>query len=275
MSKKPTKRGDVTQGSQKHTESQESQRTTPTPAHASHAADDEERRRIHLLATFKQELEEGTPSTLELCHYIQAAILHHQDHREDWMSPLWPFVRTLTGHPEMNGRTPEHALQQVEINMGSWPSPQGKRCRWRHYFDLSAEGGRIDFITTWDTVRYPPGHSPLANAMQKASKKPLLPTRCYSPIYGQFISIAGWLQVTMGDRNILLPCHSLAPLLEVEPRTISRYRQLAVKDKLLIPEKTHRFKSGGGGAATEFRFDVTRFGPLQERQQKSSDGDDD
>jgi hypothetical protein len=74
----------------------------------------------------------------------------------------------------------------------------------------------------------------------------------------------------MGDTDILLPCEKLSGHLNCEPMTISRYRKWAQDDHFLTLIKPHRFRTGGGEATT-FRFDTTRFPVLAESAKKRAD----
>jgi hypothetical protein len=121
----------------------------------------------------------------------------------------------------------------------------------------------------WEKVRFVPGWEPLDQAVER-EKMQLIPSTERTEGYQNFVSIAGWLQVTMGDRNIMLPCEKLAELLNCKPMTISRYRRWAVEDGLMRQVKEHRFKPGGGGDATEFRFDTSQYKCLDQTAQKPS-----
>lgn len=132
---------------------------------------------------------------------------------------------------------------------------------------LSPEEIYLEFVYDWDKVRYELGATPLDNAVEKADTVRLVPKRCSdhpNPIYARFVSVAGWLQVTMGNRPIMLPCEKLAKTLSSSPMTISRCRTLALKDGFLKIVREHSFSSH---RATEFRFDVTRFACLTKKAQ--------
>jgi hypothetical protein len=115
-----------------------------------------------------------------------------------------------------------------------------------------------------------PGYSPLDNAVEQARRCPLRLRddlkELRSEGYQTFVSIAGWLQVGMGDANILLPVEELAPLLRVKPMTVSRYRRWAVEDGFIKEVKPYQRRGENrAGKATEFRFNVERFPILGER----------
>jgi hypothetical protein len=82
------------------------------------------------------------------------------------------------------------------------------------------------------------------------------------------VSLAGWLQVTMGDRPILFPCKKVAEVLGVSAMSVSRYRQLAIRDGHLRLVREH---SMGKQLATEFRFAVSRFSILEEKAQQGTE----
>jgi len=126
-----------------------------------------------------------------------------------------------------------------------------------------------EFICNWHAVRYRIGETPLGNAIQKAERFPLRPWRAKGhrvrlSRYSRFVSIAGWLQVSMGDCPILLPVGKLAELIGVSPMQVTRYRQMAQLDGYLRIVCGHNYTRR---KATEFRFDVTRFPVLQSHAQ--------
>jgi hypothetical protein len=146
---------------------------------------------------------------------------------------------------------------------------------WERWLDVSREDAHAEFYGAWDQVRFLPGRMPLESALEYADRLPLelnAETREGRPEgYQRFISIAGWLQVGMGDRNILLPVEDLAEALGVQPMTVSRYRKWAEEDGFLKQVKGHVYKGKGrGGKATEFRFKVGRFPILREAAQEGT-----
>jgi hypothetical protein len=72
--------------------------------------------------------------------------------------------------------------------------------------------------------------------------------------YTIFLKIARSLQRQLPASSFMLPCHKLAPILECQPMTISRYLKKAIRDGHLIVVKTHSYRSVGKGEATEFQF---------------------
>ena len=131
----------------------------------------------------------------------------------------------------------------------------------------------FEFVCNWDAVRYRIGQTPLGNAVAQALAHPLAPKRASRHLeflagYSLFVSTAGWLQVAMGNRPILLPVEKLGAILGRAPMTITRYRQTAIRDGYLkiVQEHAH-----GQGRATEFFFDVTRFKVLEGKAQSGTE----
>jgi len=185
---------------------------------------------------------------------------------EEWQSPLFSFVRIVKGHPDLIGLTSKGALQTVErILKGRLTGDP-----WSRHFYIDREDAQVEFLACWEKIRFVPGWDPLDQAVERSKKMQLIPKNERTDGYQNFVSIAGWLQVTMGDRNIMLPCEKLGELLNCTQMTISRYRQWAMEDGLLTKMKEHRFKAGGGGDATEFRFDTSRYDCLAAKAQKET-----
>ncbi len=194
-----------------------------------------------------------------------------------WQTPLFFFVRAVKTHPNLRGLEVAEVFEQVDRVVQTWGRAKGKNvCGWQHFFFISKEDASAEFLGSWDKIRYLPGESSLDQALQQAQETPLrLPKEIIgkrSERYPAFVSLAGWLQVVVGDGNILLPVDKLADLLQVEPMTISRYRGWAVQDNFLKEVKAYHFKGKGQrGRATEFRFNVARVPVLHEKSQKGTD----
>ena len=181
---------------------------------------------------------------------------------------LWSFTRAVKScfREEANPQDVFFDFVHPEIERrGGWESIF--ECYW------DAEDICMEFVCNWDSVRYNIGESPLENAAAKADAHGLRPARCDRHPgrlrrYARFVSIAGWLQVTMGNRPILLPCEKLAELLDVSPKAISRYRQMATRDGYLLESQKHNRIAG---RATEFVFNVKRFSSLQTKAQDGTE----
>jgi hypothetical protein len=243
--------------------------------------------------TFARELESGQPSSLPLWDYLARAVEEYQawdrhlrpELWEAWQSELFYLVRLLKAHPDLAKLTARQALTKVEQVMHEWAckdrgagavkKADRLEYAWLKYLGAGREDAHAEVMDAWDKVRYLPGFSPLANAVELADRCPLRllaeTKQRRTDGYERFISVAGWLQVSMGDRDIMLPVHELAPLLDVDPMTISRYRKWAKEDGFLREVAPHEFKGKGKkGKATTFRFDVSRVPVLMERAQDGS-----
>lgn len=170
---------------------------------------------------------------------------------------MWAFTRAVRSFFG-EGIDPEDVFAEVvepEIE---------RRGGWRELFSdvNTAEDVYLEFVCTWGKVRYKIGETPLSVATARALAFPLQPAgHDRAPHYGEFVSLAGWLQVAMGVRPIMLPVEKVAALLDVTPMTATRYRYLAVKDGYLRVVREHSF---GRHRATEFMFDVARYEILLE-----------
>jgi hypothetical protein len=209
-----------------------------------------------------------TRNSMSLDEYLDSACeANHQsiearDYSDPWQSPLFEFTWLAKGHPQMKDLTAPQALRRVE----DWlmRDREGSRDQaWLDKFSVvgvgDAEDARAEFIDVWGKIKFPPGCSPLATALERAKQCGLEPVDCPTDGYADFISVAGHLQALRGPNPILLPCHKLAELLGLSHMTIARYREWAVKDGHLRITRAHKF---GSHEATEFRFDLSRYAAL-------------
>ncbi|MGE5609475.1 MAG: hypothetical protein ACM359_09485 [Bacillota bacterium] len=191
-------------------------------------------------------------------------------------TPLFWFVWPLKGHPELEHLGAKAAWVQVDAIVEGWPCKRRKTFdAWAHWLDLARVDAQAEFMGVWRGIRFLPGQAPLPIALEKAREMPL---RLKPEIldqrpdgYAFFISVAGWLQVSMGEQNILLPCRRLAKNLGVSEMTISRYRRDALKDGYVRQIKEHVFRSRGESESTEFQFDLARFPGLRDEAAPRTD----
>ena len=209
--------------------------------------------------------------------FVPWAIERHHLTQDDWnhgtnyRTPLWTFTRLIRGYYFDTDTSAEVAFDSVDAIIRQLEG-------WEEVLAVcDKEEAYTEFMSNWEKVRYPPGYGPLELAMRKALEQPLRPDRCKNrrmPRYEMFVGLAGWLQVCMGDQRILLPCEDVAETItehgfSCTKMTVSRCRELAIKDKYLTILKGHKFRSGGFGEATEFRFDITKFEVLAAAAQKT------
>jgi hypothetical protein len=149
-------------------------------------------------------------------------------------------MRTMKAHPALKDGSADQALARVERAIAAWPVSGRVRAptvarkaavQWAHYFGVDAEDARVEFLSNWDRVRCLPGYAPLDYAIEQAEKRPIefggVGLAADTDGYKRFLTIAGWLQVAAGNRNILLPCELVGARLNVTPMTVSRYREWA------------------------------------------------
>jgi hypothetical protein len=254
---------------QEYQEKQDNHRATPsvTESHRAGAAPAGE-------ISGAAQPEHVVPLDLAFAEYVARAADAHNGRAGDdpeWHSPLFGIVRLLKAHPQVTGATPREAFREVDRVVRSWAGGRGQD-PWERWFLVGREDAEAEFLGAWDKVRYLPGYSPLRCALGHARIAPLRlkeeVARERPAGYPLFVSLAGWLRVGMGDRNILLPVEEVAELLHVRPVTVSRYRRWAKADGYLKEVRPHTFRGKGkGGAATEFRFNVAWFPCLRKRAQ--------
>jgi hypothetical protein len=227
-----------------------------------------------------QEIQRNTSSALtSSAHRIREVVSFAvEEHNNDfsignyypdgiYRTQLWTFTRAIRSHYPEAAAPHEVFFDQIQPEIA-------RRGGWGILGTiLDLEEIYLEFVCNWDAVRYRIGETPLENALAKAEAHPLQPRRAskypeFLARYSKFVSIAGWLQVTMGDRSVFLPVGKLSQILGVQPMTITRYRQTAEADRYLRVVKEHAYSKG---LATEFRFDVSRFEILRGKAQSGAE----
>jgi hypothetical protein len=190
------------------------------------------------------------------------------EERGHWSSPVFYFARLVKSHPAVTDLSDHEAMVKVEKLLRKWEKFPTTADPWKEFFPDATDGeaARLDFMVSWNAVRHVPFHDVLSNALRQADSKPLEPPNERGPLYKRFISLAGWLQVLLPGKPILLPTRRLADLLGCDQRTVSRLRKLAVEDKLLVPVKEHCYRPGAKSRATEFRFVIECYAEFSGRQ---------
>lgn len=209
---------------------------------------------------------------------VEASMAHNRrlHAARKWESPLFQLVRLLRTHRDLKSATAPEAWQAVAKVMQGWQDDFKRRGRsvvsvWDEYFGIGTDEAQAEMLDSWDKVRYLPGLSPLQSAAEMSEQMPVIISDEKrlerGAAYERFVSLAGWLQVTVGDRNILLPVKEIAVMFKMTTMTISRFRRNAIKDGFLDEIKASEFKKH---KATEFRFHVERVPILAERACDSS-----
>jgi len=208
----------------------------------------------------------------------QAVTAYWQDDLRDtsgvgcvYHTPMWAFAR------EVRSSLPDGC--DADEVFRSIVEPQiEKRGGWREVLctDLDREDLLCDFVYSWRRIRYRIGEGPLATAMRTAEEAPLnLPASdpwSDLPAYRTLVSLAGWLQVIVGDQPIFLPRRRIGELLGRSHTQIMRYCANAVEQGYLALVNEHSLVRR---RATEYRFDVSQFNTLLtqagKRRHRSSD----
>jgi hypothetical protein len=133
-------------------------------------------------------------------------------------SVTWEFTRYCRAHPRLTHLTAEQAYEQIDWDAAGF-----------------AEEEMMEFFIEWDKVHHLPGVQPVDWALRMAQERTLVPPEPRSKMkaYARFLSLAGWLQVLVGDNPIFLPCRKIGEMLGVSHETVSTMRKLAVRDKML------------------------------------------
>lgn len=210
-------------------------------------------------------LKEYVIIVLQFCAELAAS-----EPEEVYRTPLFNFARFCKAYPSVADLPDYEAMQKIEETMRELNIVPVSADPWEFLFPedqhgnaIDGEFARLDFMSSWLSVR----HIPFRDALQKAfglSEANLLqPAHERGNLYRRFISLAGWLQALRAEHNIYLPSRIIGGLLSCDQRTVSRLRKLAIQDGLLKVVKGFKFRSLGKSEATEFRFAIGRFSELR------------
>jgi hypothetical protein len=213
----------------------------------------------------RADIDARRPPTLPLHDHIAAAVEWHArwqraGDNQKW-TPLWAFIRMLRGHPALHNLGERAACDLVEAVLTSWPDGIGNDA-WGRWTGIAAKDARMEFIHAWPLVKYAAGHGPPDAAKERAGASPLPvpPEHRDSDELVELLSIAGWLQVISGDRDIFLSCSVIGKLVGVIEMTAWRLRERAYLYGYFILKRRGQRGSGGGfRRGDELRFAVDRF----------------
>ena len=159
---------------------------------------------------------------------------------ERWKSDTWEFTRLMKRHPDLRNLTGSQAA-----NIIPWQVTD---------FD---EDEQFQIVNEWDEIRYVAGEGPLNKAHALALQFPVPRksnlTRRFTR-YVEFLSLAGWLQVVVGEENeIYLPQRKAAEIFGCDRSMISNLIRAAIKEGYLTVVKPH-----STNAATRFKFEFDK-----------------
>ena len=188
-------------------------------------------------------------------------------------SAMFFFVRDLMGTKYLSGITdPEVVMEKI-----SRAFPRRHPEDMNYVWDLLGFGElddpSMEFIETWDSIKFPAHLSPLVLAFNLAIENPLSPVdgeKWTSAEFGRFISLAGWLQVVVGDEDIFLPVEQVGKYLKLSAMCISRHRSYAQKKGFLTLTEEHIPHS----KASRFRSSFRKWECLEIEYEKRHFGSD-
>jgi hypothetical protein len=188
-----------------------------------------------------------------LGRYLLAAVLQavyldtlRKQTEHEWQTPAWDFGRFAKAHPLLVNLDENRALVEIKRALG--------QNFWTDHLRMGTADAEMAFDSAWVECRAVPGYDRLTVAILEAKKSPPVADPNVPAGYTIFLKIARSLQRQLPASSFMLPCHKLAPILECQPMTISRYRKKAIRDGHLIVVKNHSYRSVDKGEATEFQF---------------------
>ena len=164
---------------------------------------------------------------------VEAAIEAEHDaelrrKRGERSSPMFDFCRILRGDEHFSDCDERQALEIV-TEILTMLNPQARDV-WSSEFDC--DDPQASFVENWNVVAFPAGMFERAVAFAKA--RPIRAKQSISPKYDAFISLCAALQRIQGDRPFILALTAFAEVLNVSPRTVCTYRNLAANQGYLL-----------------------------------------
>lgn len=164
---------------------------------------------------------------------IEAICLAAEVERSEWrsvqhgrrkQSPLWAFCRELRQEPKLHDLEDKAALAKVRDALRQ--SGTSLDALWPDCDDPA-----IDFLAAW---RHTDKIGSFAAALRAADSEPERIAHTISIGYSRFCGLCAQLQRRKGCEPIILSVEAFASALGVDRRTISRYKQQAEVDGLLV-----------------------------------------
>ncbi len=117
---------------------------------------------------------------------------------------------------------------------------------------------QFQIVNEWDAIRYVAGEGPLNKALALAVKFPVPRktnlTRRFTR-YVEFLSLAGWLQVVVGeDSPIYLPQRKVSGIFHCDRSKIQNLTRVARREGYLTVVHPH-----SAHTATRFKFELDKF----------------
>jgi len=156
---------------------------------------------------------------------------------------LFEFARELKALPELA----DASADDLECYVRRWHDRAKPFLRW------SFEETWLDFLESWDKVKYPKGEGPVDMAFQQvlATELPEAAARYETPEMKQLVGLCRELQRAAGpDNQFFLACRTGERLLGVSHKTVSSWLRLLCRHEILKLEergsagtrKAHRYR---------------------------------
>jgi len=173
-----------------------------------------------------------------------------------WRSTLWTFTRKIKSRVTDPKAAAEGVFKIVDgiiTKGGGWSEIVP---------GMDSEEIYLEFISNWSDIKFREGEGVLDRAYAKAKRNPLRHKKytgnSHLTGYAEFISLAGWLQVEVGEADIVLPLKLVAKLRGVTTRTVTLHIKKGLMDTFLIPVDLKTYP----GKAPTYRFDADQFPEL-------------
>jgi hypothetical protein len=178
-------------------------------------------------------------------------------------SPMFAFCHELKSNDKLAALSAEQAAEYVnralcELYADAYPGVEDDPWYgpdWPNYY----EDPQALFLLAWDKVRLPVGI--FDRAVKLAASNPIS-LRRKSTGFAQFVNLCAWCQRLAGTLPIPVSVTAFGKALQVSPKMISVYSQLAQGAGLLTKTKEAEMNR----RAAEYRFDLDKLQSLLRTQ---------
>lgn len=184
-------------------------------------------------------------------------------------SALFRFVQILKSMPELSSSLQvDEATQRILSAFSPYDYTTLDEI-WQVLGFKKLEDPTIEFRRTWKKTLFGSNSDPLTMALAMSRSSQLQPATGTWPSkrFGEFVSLCGWLQVLTFPDPIFLPVRTIGKCLEISPICVSRYREEAVDQGILVLVEPHKF-SGSTRTATVYRFKIQDWDCLLEESKR-------
>lgn len=178
--------------------------------------------------------------SVALLREIEKTLPHSEGQRN---RSIFSLARLLKGIPQFA----DAAAEQMEPYVREWHRRALPVIGTKPYDET-----RIDFLVSWDRVKFPPGQGPVEALMRRAtlSALPAVANNYDSEGVRKLVGLCSALQVAAGDAVFYLSCRTAAKVLGVpNHETAWRWMMLLKHDGLLVEAE-----KGKQGRAARYRW---------------------